>query len=405
MLRLAEGIWARGHAVEVVVGRRHGELADCVPAEISVFDVGEKSGHKKNLRSIRACLLRAGLRSWPFVFNRKLRKLTPLGKLGRLPDFAAYLSSKRPDAVLAAEPQFNLIATLARRITGVDSRVVISERVHPGSHAAHCGPWAHADLRDLLRRGYLDADGIVAVSNGVADDLSTFAGIPRDRVSTVYNPVVGPDLLALAEEPLDHLWFAPEAPPVILAAGRIAPQKDYLTLIRAFFRVSRERRVRLVILGAEGDGCADYMREVRGLVAELGLADDVLFPGYVANPFAYMSRAAVFVLSSVFEGLPGVLIQALACGCPVLSTDCPSGPTEILEEGRYGPLVPMGDERAMAEAIDKTLDRPLPKHVLRARGAMFSVDKAVDGYLELLLGPNAVAGADHDGLATMAGSS
>ena len=153
-----------------------------------------------------------------------------------------------------------------------------------------------------------------------------------------------------------------------------------------------QRKVRLVILGAEGYGCADYVREVHELAGELGIADDVAFPGYVANPFAYMARAALFVLSSVYEGLPGVLIQALACGCPVVSTDCPSGPGEILEDGRYGPLVPVGDDRAMAEAIVKTLDRPLEKEVLHARGATFSVDNAVDGYLKLLLGPGAAVG-------------
>ena len=114
---------------------------------------------------------------------------------------------------------------------------------------------------------------------------------------------------------------------------------------------------------------------------------------------------SLFVLSSVFERPPGVLKQALACGCPVVSTNCPSGPDEVLEGGQFGPLVPVGDDRAMAEAINNTLDPSLPRHVSRARGAMFSVEKAVDGYLELLLGPDAVAGVDSGGLATMAGSS
>jgi glycosyltransferase involved in cell wall biosynthesis len=243
-----------------------------------------------------------------------------------------------------------------------------------------------------LRYGYLTADAIVAVSNGVADDLATTAKIPRQRISTIYNPVVGPDILDLAEEPLDHPWFDRDAPPVILAAGRISPQKDYSTLIRAFSRVHAKRKVRLIILGAEGHGCADYVQEVRSLASQHPIAEDVLFAGFVANPFAYMARASLFVLSSAYEGLPGVLIQALACGCPVVSTDCPSGPMEILDGGRYGALVPVGNETAMAEAIATTLDNPIDAAVLKARADYFSIDQAIDGYLRLLL--PLVAGAE-----------
>ena len=390
MLRLAAGIVARGHAVEIVVGRRHGELKDRIPTSVSVTEIGEKKP-KEELASIRACLFRVGTDTWPFLFGKKLKKLRPFQKCVELPAFANYLRHKEPDAVLAAEPRYNLIATLARRSARVKTRVVISERVQSSLRAADQGPWAYPHLHNLLRRGYMSADAIVAVSNGVADDLAAFARIPRQRISTVYNPVIGPDVLALAEEPLDHPWFVPNSPPVILAAGRIDRQKDYLTLLRAFARVREKRQARLVILGAPGQGCEDYAEEIQSLASELRVSEDVSFPGFVANPFPYMARAALFALSSVYEGLPGVLIQALACGCPVVSTACPSGPEEILEDGRYGPLVPVGDAQAMADAISKSLDQPLPKEMLRARGARFSVQRAVDGYLELLLGAGATA--------------
>jgi glycosyltransferase involved in cell wall biosynthesis len=120
------------------------------------------------------------------------------------------------------------------------------------------------------------------------------------------------------------------------------------------------------------------------LAASLGIADSVDLPGFVANPFAYMARAGVFVLSSAFEGLPGALIQAMACGCPVVSTDCPSGPAEILDGGRFGAMVPVGDDRAMAAAIAATLDRPTVAATLQARAEMFSVERAVDHYLDLM---------------------
>jgi glycosyltransferase involved in cell wall biosynthesis len=201
----------------------------------------------------------------------------------------------------------------------------------------------------------------------------------------VYNPVVGPDLIAKVREPLAHPWFAPGGPPVILGAGRLDPQKDFVTLIRAFARVRAGRPARLVILGAPSRMQPAYSAELQDLPGTLDVARDVAMPGFVDNPLAFMARSAVFVLSSLYEGLPGVLIQALACGCPVVSTDCPSGPREVLDHGRFGPLVPIGDDEALARAIEAILDDPPPAERLRARAELFSVDRAVDKYLKLLL--------------------
>ncbi len=220
----------------------------------------------------------------------------------------------------------------------------------------------------------------MAVSEGVAEDLALTASLPRERITTIYNPVVTPALAGQAQAPLTHPWFAPGSPPVLLAVGRLHYQKDFPTLLRAFARVRAVRAVRLLILGEGDQGVA-----LQASAQELGITTDVELPGFVLNPFAYMARAAVFVLSSAYEGLPGVLIQALACGCPVVSTDCPSGPAEILEGGVYGPLVPVGDDAALAKAILSTLNaRPNPDW-LRTRAAEFSVDRAVDRYLEVLL--------------------
>ena len=176
----------------------------------------------------------------------------------------------------------------------------------------------------------------------------------------------------------------PGAPPGILAVGRLHPQKDFTTLIRAFATL-RKRPVRLVILGALSRSNPGYAGELIALAETLGVADDVAMPGFVDNPIAFMARAAVFVLSSRYEGLGVAIIEALACGCPVVSTDCPSGPSEILERGRFGPLVPVGDYVALAQAIEAVLDHPPPAEILRARAEFFSVDKAVDQYLGLLL--------------------
>jgi len=165
--------------------------------------------------------------------------------------------------------------------------------------------------------------------------------------------------------------------------GRLTEQKDFSTLLQAFAQVRAQRQARLLLLG-EGE-----MRdELTALGLALGIAKDLSLHGFTNNPFAYMARAAVFVLSSAYEGLPGVLIQALACGCPVVSTDCPSGPSEILENGQYGRLVPVGDPAAMAQAILSTLEAPPDRGLLQKQASLFSVDRAVEQYLEVLFTPS-----------------
>jgi glycosyltransferase involved in cell wall biosynthesis len=236
----------------------------------------------------------------------------------------------------------------------------------------------------LLRRTFPHAASIVAVSEGVAEDILQTLRVPSEKVVTIYNPVVTPEIRELAGEPPDHPWFGDEKVPVVLGAGSLSEQKDFGTLIRSFAVVRSRIAAKLVILG---EGSARFQLE--RLVAELGLQDDVLLPGFVRNPFGYMAQASAFVLSSRYEGLPGVLIQAMACGCPVVSTDCPSGPAEILEGGRLGPLVPMGDVGAMAHAILDMLDRPTSKEALIARADHFSLERSVAGYLDLLFGLSA----------------
>jgi glycosyltransferase involved in cell wall biosynthesis len=379
MLRLAEAFLGRGLAVDLVVGQAKGELLDAVPAEARIVELA-----KRPVFAARPYGLAADPRAFALLLRPKsmMGMLKPLVR--RLPSLVAYLRESRPDAILAAEPRYNVIAVWGRQLSGLDSRVVISERIQVSRHAGFGGPWGEPGLHDLLRRAYLSADAIVAVSDGVADDLATHGGIPRARITTVYNPVVGPDLFTKARERPDHPWFAPGEPPVILAAGRLDPQKDFATLIRAFAEVRQARPARLMILGAANPNNPACAEELRVLPRTLGVGDDVAMPGFVDNPFAFMAPAAAFVLPSLYEGLPGVLIQALACGCPVVSTDCPSGPAEVLDGGRFGPLVPVGDVAALARAIEQVLDHPPAAESLRSRAALFSVQRSADRHFELL---------------------
>jgi len=246
---------------------------------------------------------------------------------------------------------------------------------------AALSPWlVHKLLKFpvVLQLEALKAFYLLAVSIPII--IST-AGLPRERIQVIYNPVLTPQIPSMAAMPLDHPWFAPGEPPVILGAGRLRREKDFASLIRAFARLRTQRPVRLVILG-EGEERA----ALEALVQVLGIESVVSLPGFVENPFTYMSKATVFVISSVWEGFGNVLVEAMACGMPVVSTDCPSGPSEILEYGRYGPLVPVGDIEALAEAIGLTLENPIDAETLQRRAGNFSIDNIPDQYLDILHG-------------------
>jgi glycosyltransferase involved in cell wall biosynthesis len=286
----------------------------------------------------------------------------------------------------------NLIALWARTLARVPTRVYVSVRSNLSQEAEHAPSRVGRWLPRLARVFYPRAQAVIAVSQGVADDLEGLIGAGRARVLVIPNPVVTPDLTTLAAAAADHPWFKPGlivgAPPVVLAAGRLSPQKDFQTLIRAFALLVRDRDLRLLILGEGPERAA-----LEFLVRDLGLTGRVALPGFRANPFALMARARLFVLSSAWEGLPGVLIQAMACGTPVVSTDCPSGPREVLADGRYGPLVPVGDPQALAHAIGETLDQPIAADLLRARADDFALAPVTRRYLEVLgLAPCCAAG-------------
>jgi glycosyltransferase involved in cell wall biosynthesis len=200
-------------------------------------------------------------------------------------------------------------------------------------------------------------------------------------MTVIRNPVITPELDWLADEPCRHPWLQPGQPPVIIGAGRFQRQKDFPTLLRAFSLLRGSRPCRLVLLG-EGGG----QRKLEGLISELGLTSDVDLPGFQANPYPFLARADLFVLSSVWEGSPNVLTEAMALGTPVVSTDCPSGPRELLDGGKYGPLVPVGDVEALAAAMANTLDDHLPSEILKQAVAEYNQSASARRYLEALGG-------------------
>lgn len=303
--------------------------------------------------------------------------LAASGVTASLPGLVRYLRRERPRALLATLNHASVVALAARALARVPTRVVVRE-----SNMLFPNPARELRGR-LLRRSvrllYPLADAFVAVSEGVATDLGRYAGIAPEKIRTVYNPVVGPELLERAREAPAHPWFAPGEPPVVLGVGRLGVQKDFPTLIRAFAEVAGRSPARLVILGEGG-----LRNELEGLARALGVSERVSLPGFVDNPFAYMACADTYVLSSRFEGLPGALIQAMACGCKVVSTDCRSGPAEILYGGRLAPLVPVGDVPGLAAAILGSLELPAAPPALRERAGEFTDAHTVPRYLEVL---------------------
>jgi len=382
LLNLA-GEWARrGHRVDLVLGRAEGHFADAVPEGVRTLAFGVRTPLPVWRAALRDPRTAAVL--WPALAN-----LHPPWVLGCVPSLAAYLRRERPRALLSALNYSNLAAIWARDLAGVPTRLVVSERNTLSVRAARERRRRLRVLPRLVRALYPRADAILAVSDGVADDLARLTGIPRERITTTGNPVVTEDLARRAAAPLEHPWLAPGAPPVVLGAGKLKPQKDFATLLRAFARLRTRRAARLVILG-EGPERA----RLTALARDLGVADDVALPGFVAEPFPWLARAAVFALSSAWEGLPGVLVQALACGTPVVSTDCPSGPREILEDGRLGPLVPVGDADALAAALERTLEAPPAPEPLRTRARDFAVGPVAERYLAALLADGAPDSSD-----------
>jgi glycosyltransferase involved in cell wall biosynthesis len=313
-LTLLERLPRERYAPSLVVVRREGVLIARVPADVRVID----------LKSRRLALA--------------------------MPALTRVLRAEKPDVVLCTGGGANVVAVAAHRLARSRARLVLSERNairRPGYE------WRNRFEVPLKRALYPLADAVTAVSDGVASDLRDTLRLPPDRVLTVYNPVVGPELPGLAAAPLDHPWFgeqAQQAQPVLVAVGRLVAQKDYPTMLRGFALLRGRTPSRLVILGIGAQLAA-----LEALTRELGIAHDVAFVGYDPNPFRWMSRARVLLQSSVAEGLPGTLIQSMACGTPVVATDCNFGPREVVSNGGDGFLVPVGDERALAERAHQLL--------------------------------------------------
>mgnify|MGYP002777004135 CR=1 FL=1 len=330
-----------GVPVDLVLASAEGEYLEQVPQQVRVVNL---------------------------AVGRVIKSILPL---------ANYLRKEKPFALISQMNHANVGAVVARELARVESLLVLVEQNTPSVEKSKL--FRGRLVPPLMKLLYPSADVIVGVSTGVAQDLKTQFGIDQSKVKVIYNPVVDNKLFAQAKAPLYHPWFQEDSPPVFLAVGRLTEQKDFINLIKAFEVLRRQKIARLLILG-EGDA----RNELEATITSLKLSEDVSLPGFVENPYAYMSRASAFVLSSRWEGLPTVLIEAMACGCPVIATDCPSGPREILAAGVYGSLIPVGDVKALSTAMLQVLETPVDRNLLLKRAMDFASERLLFQYLEIL---------------------
>lgn len=342
VLTIANGFASRGYDVDLVLAKAVGPYLSEVSEKLQIID----------LESEQVAYSLVGL-------CRYLRKAKPL-------------------ALYSAMRHANVIAALACKLAGTGTRLIISER-----NALSASDWQSNGFRAfilklLMRRAYLSADKIVAVSFGVANDLTNQLMIPRNRVIVIYNPIPIRQILSATKCSEPNLWDSASGIR-ILAAGRLTRQKGFINLIRAFALLREKKQATLIIIG-EGE----QRKELEIEADLLGVSNDLILPGFIQNPFPLMAQADLFVLSSLWEGLPNVLIQAMACGVPIVSTDCPYGPIEILENGKWGKLVPPGDIVSLANAMNATINAESHPDVL-VRAKQFNISKAVNSYINLIL--------------------
>lgn len=345
--RLAVAFAGQGIRVDLVLATGGGPNTDGLPPSIRIIDLHQS------------------------------RVLASVGPLAR------YLAAVNPDVLISTLTYANIVAVWARAMTVQKPQLILREANTLTVASAESSSIKSRLLPALARTFYPRADAIVAVSKGVAEDLVDRVGVSPALVRVIHNPTFDTEILTLMHEPVDHPWFYDGGPPVVLSVGRLNTQKRFDSLIRAVAIARRSRSIRVIILG-EGE----ERPNLKALIGELGLDESVLLLGFQTNPYAFMARASLYVMSSAFEGFPNVLVEAMACGLPIVSTDCPSGPREILGmdgvgAGAFGTLVPVDDANALAQGILAELERSRDRSLSQRRARRFSSERAAAKYVDL----------------------
>lgn len=340
-VNLAQEFVAAGHDVDFILAQGEGELLADVPSVVGVHLAPSASA-----------------RGWRSAIKEYIEQYSP--------------------AVLLAMMEGAGVMSL-QACKGHDVPVYVVSHIHFSRHCRHASRWKERWLMPLAARWYLPrAAGVIGVSNGVSEDIRHAAGLESEKVHTIYNPILTEEFYRKAAEPVDHPWFVRDRDWLtVVTVGRLTEQKDHDTLLRAIREANKERPVRLLVLGQ-----GERRPELEVLAEELGIGEIVEFAGFDPNPCRYIAAADVFALSSQWEGFGNVLVEALAAGIRVVSTDCPSGPREILDNGRFGELVPVGDSSALAAVILGARKRELDCTALESHLRQFESGRVAQQYLK-----------------------
>lgn len=340
MIHIANELHQRGHNIELILVDASGPYEPLVNPKIRTSEIGGS-----NIVEIQYNLWR----------NLCHRDLDVLLSTMEIPNIAATIATRYPISVPIV----------------LRSASIYSKRERSGKYK----------LIPILKWFvYPRAEAIVTISKGVGRDLADVTKMDETKFTTIYNPAYDPEISKKAAEHVDHEWFTDDEKRVVIGVGNMKPAKDFATLVRAVHRLQDDGETYLIILGT-----GPNKNTLLSLATELGIRDRISFPGFVDNPYAYISKADVFVLPSAWEGFGNVIVEAMACGTPVVCTDCPGGPSEILNNGEFGPLVPVGDDKAMTRAIKDVLADPIDSSVLQSRAKDFAIETIVDEYEDVLL--------------------
>ncbi|MGD8589467.1 MAG: glycosyltransferase [Chromatiales bacterium] len=333
------------------------------PLEIDLLTIRANSRHLRQLDD--------RIRWLPFKSTHALTSI---------PELVKYLRRNPPAAMLAVKDRAGRAAIMARWIAGAKTRLAVRLGTHLSASLTQRPPWQRWSRTWAMPLLYKGTDLVIAISQGVAEDTHRLTGLPMKRIRVIRNPVITGALLRLSAEPVPHAWLSEDRPcPVIMGAGRLTHQKDFPTLLKAFAVLRQQRPLRLIILG-EGK----ERSTLEALACELGIEEDLLLPGFQENPYRWMARADLFALSSRWEGSGNVLTEAMALGVPVVSTNCPSGPGEMLQDGRIAPLVPVGDSQSLAEAMANVLASPPDTHLVHQAVQDYTAEISAFQYLKAL---------------------
>ena len=340
---LVPALARRGYTIDVLKVRRHGPNLTELPPGLRIIDLGTAHTYSSLLPVVR------------------------------------YLRRERPRSLYCDKDRINHTALLARALARVPTFLAVGTGTTLSIDCAQRGLLHRLKTRFSTGKLYPFADNVIVTAEGVADDMASYTGLDRNKIQVVPCPVVPARIFHNGFDTPDHPWFHDGGPPIIMGLGELCARKDFVTLLRGFAQLQEQQPCRLMIIGR-----GDDRDRLLAAAHELGVADLLALPGFVDSPYGWLAQARVFAFTSVLEGLGFALIEALACGIPSVATNCPSGPAEILQNGKYGPLVPVGDHLALAAALESALLRPLPRAFLQEAARPYEIENATTAYIQAL---------------------